>query len=134
MLSYPENLWLGGLGVLLAIVFSTSWALLTSVSPGIARRLEDENETLAKKVNSWLDNFEQLRASLHVLLVGDVVFLDEPTTNLDKQKRGNLVDQIRNLEGFEQLTIVSHNNTFESLTENVISLEKRNGATEVVSQ
>jgi exonuclease SbcC len=73
-------------------------------------------------------------AILNVLSDVDVVFLDEPTTNLDGEKRGNLVDQIQNLPGFEQLTVVSHDDTFESLTENAITLEKKDGATRVVNQ
>jgi len=73
-------------------------------------------------------------AILNVLSDVDVVFLDEPTTNLDGEKRGNLVDQIQNLPGFEQLTVVSHDDTFESLTENAITLEKQDGATRVVNQ
>jgi exonuclease SbcC len=73
-------------------------------------------------------------AVLNVLSDIDIVFLDEPTTNLDSEKRANLVDQIQNLRGFEQLTIVSHDDTFESLTENAITLEKQDGATQVVSQ
>lgn len=32
------------------------------------------------------------------------------------------------------MTIVSHDDTFESLTENAITLEKQDGATQVVSQ
>jgi exonuclease SbcC len=62
------------------------------------------------------------------------VFLDEPTTNLDQEKRRNLVDQLQNLEGFEQLTVVSHDDAFESVTEHAITLEKVDGATEVKLQ
>jgi exonuclease SbcC len=94
-----------------------------------------------KKKFEKLSGGEKMSAALAVRLAilktlsdVDIVFLDEPTANLDEEKRGNLVDQIRSLEGFEQLTVVSHNDTFESLTENAISLEKEDGATRVVSQ
>jgi len=72
-------------------------------------------------------------AILQLLSDVDVVFLDEPTANLDEEKRRNLVDQLEELEGFEQLTVISHDDTFESVTEHAISLEKIDGATEVVS-
>ncbi len=75
MISYPENLWLGGLAVFLAIILSTSWAILTSITPGTARRLEDQNQRLADKLGEWLNHFDQIRASLHVLLIGDMILL-----------------------------------------------------------
>jgi exonuclease SbcC len=87
-----------------------------------------------------LSGGEQMSAALAVRLAilkllsdVDIVFLDEPTANLDEEKRRNLVDQLQELEGFEQLTVISHDDTFESVTEHAISLEKVDGATEVVS-
>jgi exonuclease SbcC len=87
-----------------------------------------------------LSGGEQMSAALAVRLAilkllsdVDIVFLDEPTANLDAEKRRNLVDQLQELEGFEQLTVISHDDTFESVTEHAISLEKVDGVTEVVS-
>ncbi len=64
----------------------------------------------------------------------DVVFLDEPTVNLDGEKKENLVEQLQDLEGFEQLTVISHDEAFETITQHAVTLEKVDGATRAVSQ
>jgi exonuclease SbcC len=94
-----------------------------------------------EKAFEKLSGGEQMSAALAVRLAilellsdVDIVFLDEPTTNLDQEKRRNLVDQLQNLEGFEQLTVISHDGAFESVTEHAITLEKTDGATEVKLQ
>ncbi|MFB6217435.1 MAG: SbcC/MukB-like Walker B domain-containing protein, partial [Candidatus Aenigmatarchaeota archaeon] len=98
---------------------------------------EDGNEKIFEKLSGG----EQMSAALAVRLAilellsdVDLVFLDEPTANLDDEKRRNLVDQLEQLEGFEQLTVISHDDTFESVTQHAITLEKVDGATQVVSQ
>jgi exonuclease SbcC len=63
----------------------------------------------------------------------DIVFLDEPTMNLDEEKKQNLVAQLRDLSGFSQIFVISHDETFESMTEHVITLEKRQGATQLMT-
>jgi exonuclease SbcC len=50
-------------------------------------------------------------------------FLDEPTANLDAEKRRNLVRQLESLDAFRQLVVVSHDRTFESMTERTVRLE-----------
>lgn len=72
-------------------------------------------------------------AILKLLSTLDVVFLDEPTTNLDDEKKENLVAQLRELSGFSQIFVISHDETFESMTEHVITLEKRNGSTQLLN-
>ena len=72
-------------------------------------------------------------AILKLLSTMDIVFLDEPTTNLDEEKKENLVSQLRELSGFSQIFVISHDETFESMTEHVITLEKRNGATQLLT-
>lgn len=65
-----------------------------------------------------------------------MAFLDEPTANLDTEKRQNLVNQLESLEGLGQLTVVSHDMTFEAMTERAVVLEKNetDEVTQVVSQ
>jgi len=53
-----------------------------------------------------------------------MAFLDEPTANLDTEKKQNLVNQLESLEGLGQLTVVSHDRTFEAMTERAVVLEK----------
>ncbi len=72
-------------------------------------------------------------AILKLLSTMDIVFLDEPTMNLDEEKKQNLVAQLRDLSGFSQIFVISHDETFESMTEHVITLEKRQGATQLMT-
>ena len=62
-----------------------------------------------------------------------IAFLDEPTANLDQQKKANLVDQLNALDTFEQLTVISHDSTFETMTDHSIVIEKPEQTSEVVS-
>ncbi|WP_433628371.1 AAA family ATPase [Halomicrococcus sp. NG-SE-24] len=78
-----------------------------------------------------LSGGEKMAAALSVRLailerlasVG-IAFLDEPTANLDQEKKQNLVNQLDDLNQLNQLLAVSHDRTFESLTERTIELEK----------
>jgi exonuclease SbcC len=83
-----------------------------------------------------LSGGEQMSAALAVrlaLLRGltrlDIAFFDEPTQNMDGERRGNLAEQIRRVRGFDQLVVISHDDTFEQGLDNVIHLEKRGGET-----
>ncbi len=85
-----------------------------------------------------LSGGEQMSAALAVRLallqemssIG-VAFFDEPTTNLDETRRGALARQIVGVHGFEQLFIISHDDSFEQATEKLIRVEKRNGTSEI---
>ena len=73
-----------------------------------------------KRTFQELSGGEQVAAALAVrlamikeLLHFDLAFLDEPTQNLDGQKRENLAAQVRDLRGFTQLFVISHDDTFE---------------------
>jgi len=57
----------------------------------------------------------------------DVAFFDEPTANLDDQRRDNLAEQILNVKGFSQLFVISHDDTFERDTDHVVRVVKENG-------
>ena len=68
-----------------------------------------------------LSGGEQMSAALAVRLallqeMSDiaVAFFDEPTTNLDDARRGALARQIVDIHGFEQLFIISHDDSFRT--------------------
>jgi len=59
----------------------------------------------------------------------DFAFFDEPTQNMDSERRVNLAQQIRAVKGFEQLIVISHDDTFEQHTDTLIRLRKLHGET-----
>jgi len=63
-------------------------------------------------------------ALLRVLADIDVAFFDEPTTNMDRQRRVSLAEAIANIKSFQQVFVISHDDTFENITENVIVLQR----------
>jgi exonuclease SbcC len=63
-------------------------------------------------------------ALLRVLADIDVAFFDEPTTNMDQPRRESLAEAIANIKSFRQLFVISHDDTFEKVTENVIVIER----------
>jgi len=96
---------------------------------------QDYNIKVATPTNEkdfqQLSGGEQMSAALAVRLAilkiltnADFAFFDEPTTNLDKEKRTNLARTIQNIKGFKQLFVISHDDTFEENAENVIKFTK----------
>lgn len=72
---------------------------------------------------------EQMAAALAVRLgllkqLTDIriAFFDEPTANMDAERRDNLGQQISRITHFDQLIVISHDDTFDSYVDNVISL------------
>ena len=72
---------------------------------------------------------EQMAAALSVRLallkqLTDIriAFFDEPTTNMDAERRENLAMQISRITHFDQLFVISHDDTFENYVDNVISV------------
>jgi DNA repair protein SbcC/Rad50 len=63
-------------------------------------------------------------ALLRVLADIDIAFFDEPTTNMDRPRRESLAEAIANIKTFRQLFVISHDDTFEKVTENVILVER----------
>ncbi len=55
-------------------------------------------------------------------------------TALDGARRGALARQIAGVRGFQQLFIISHDDSFEQATERLIRVEKRNGVSEILYQ
>lgn len=86
-----------------------------------------------------LSGGEQMSAALSVRLALlremsniDVAFFDEPTTNLDETRRDSLARQILDVKGFRQLFVISHDDTFEQVTQNLIRIARVDGASIVV--
>jgi len=63
-------------------------------------------------------------ALLKVLADIDVAFFDEPTTNMDRPRRAGLAEAIARIKSFNQLFVISHDDTFEQVTETVITVER----------
>ncbi|MBL1177718.1 AAA family ATPase [Pantanalinema sp. GBBB05] len=63
-------------------------------------------------------------ALLKVLADIDIAFFDEPTTNMDRPRREQLAEAIANIKTFRQLFVISHDDTFEKVTENVIFVQR----------
>ncbi len=63
-------------------------------------------------------------ALLRILAATDVAFFDEPTTNMDAERRQQLAESLANLKSFRQLFVISHDETFAALTEHTIYLER----------
>ncbi|ESA37529.1 smc domain-containing protein [Leptolyngbya sp. Heron Island J] len=63
-------------------------------------------------------------ALLKVLADIDIAFFDEPTTNMDRPRRESLAEAIARLKAFKQLFVISHDDTFEKVTEHVIVVER----------
>ncbi len=88
------------------------------------------------RVFRQLSGGEQMTAALAIRLAlmqllspMNLGFFDEPTTNLDRERRESLALAIQNATAdFEQLFLISHDDSFDTVTENVISLRKDQGA------
>lgn len=85
-----------------------------------------------------LSGGEQMSAALAVRLALvremstiSVAFFDEPTANLDSARREALAQQIMAVRGFTQLFVISHDDTFEQATQNLIRV-KRHGNTTII--
>ncbi len=63
-------------------------------------------------------------ALLKVLADINIAFFDEPTTNMDRPRRVKLAEAIANIKTFRQLFVISHDDTFEQVTENVITVTR----------
>lgn len=64
-------------------------------------------------------------ALLKVLADIDIAFFDEPTTNMDQPRREQLAEAIANIKTFQQLFVISHDDTFEKVTGNVVLVERQ---------
>jgi exonuclease SbcC len=88
-----------------------------------------------------LSGGEQMAAALAVRLALlkevsaiDLAFFDEPTANLDDRRRDNLAEQILNVQGFSQLFVISHDDTFEQDTDHVVRVVKQDGRSQTMGE
>jgi len=108
-----------------------------------SRKLEwGEDYSIALDTSGHVRHFrqlsggEQMSAALAVRLALvremselDIAFFDEPTANLDVQRREALAQQIMSIRGFTQLFVISHDDTFEQATQNIIRVPNNKEAT-----
>ena len=70
-------------------------------------------------------------ALLHEMSEIRIAFFDEPTANLDDERRDNLAEQMTKITGFDQLFIISHDDTFEHQTDHILRVYKEEGASHI---
>ena len=87
-----------------------------------------------------LSGGEQMSAALAVRLAlvremssVNVAFFDEPTANLDSVRREALASQIMSVRGFNQLFVISHDDTFEQATQNLIRVTRYGNTSAIVN-
>jgi len=102
----------------------------------IILRRQSTNRTFAQ-----LSGGEQMSAALAIRLALlkklstlNLAFFDEPTQNMDELRRMNLAEQIRRVRGFDQLLVISHDDTFEQGLDCLIRLRKQDGQTRQVHE
>ncbi len=102
----------------------------------IILRRQGVNRTFAQ-----LSGGEQMSAALAVRLALlkklstlNLAFFDEPTQNMDELRRMNLAEQIRRVRGFDQLIVISHDDTFEQGLDSLVRLHKHDGETLLMSE
>ncbi len=61
----------------------------------------------------------------------NIAFFDEPTQNMDAERRHNLAEQLERVTGFHQLFVISHDDTFEPMVSSVVRVRKENGVSAV---
>ncbi|HEY0170268.1 MAG TPA: RNB domain-containing ribonuclease, partial [Pyrinomonadaceae bacterium] len=78
-----------------------------------------------------LSGGEQMVAALSVRLallkqLSDirVAFFDEPTVNMDAERRERLAQQIGQVRDFDQLFVISHDDTFEQSVDHVVAVTR----------
>ena len=77
-----------------------------------------------------LSGGEQMAAALAVRLailkqLSDVriAFFDEPTTNMDAERRENFAQEISRIKHFDQLFVITHDETFDNYVDNVLHID-----------
>ncbi|MBV7330896.1 SMC family ATPase [Chloroflexi bacterium TSY] len=128
-------------------------ALIQQISHGASQIFSDLMQDYSRRL-SWTEDYgicvetdgrerqfsqlsggEQMSAALSVRLALlremsdiDIAFFDEPTMNLDTSRREQLARQISQVKGFQQVFVISHDDTFEQTTDHIIRVEKKNSA------
>lgn len=85
-----------------------------------------------------LSGGEQMAAALSVRLallkqLSDirVAFFDEPTVNMDAERRERLAQQIGQVRHFDQLFVISHDDTFEENVDHIVHVKRSDNQTEM---
>ena len=107
---------------------------------------EDYNINLINVLNetdntdiSFLSGGEQMSVAIAVRLAMlkyltnlDIYFLDEPTVNLDYERRSRLGEVTEEVaKKLKQLFVISHDDTFDSISQNLIKVVKKDGVSKV---
>ncbi|MGI8564904.1 MAG: hypothetical protein ACR2LZ_00330, partial [Pyrinomonadaceae bacterium] len=53
-----------------------------------------------------------------------MAFFDEPTVNMDAERRERLAQQIGQVRHFAQLFVISHDDTFEESVDHVVNVSR----------
>ena len=95
--------------------------------PGYEIILEEDGH---ERAFASLSGGEQMAAALAVRLAllkelseMRIAFFDEPTTNMDEERRRNLAQQIGRIKDFDQLFVISHDDAFEGFTDQVVTVK-----------
>ncbi|MHA1868422.1 MAG: AAA family ATPase [Candidatus Heimdallarchaeaceae archaeon] len=91
-----------------------------------------EGKRTRKRTFKQLSGGEQMTAALAVRMAllnslskVRLGIFDEPTINMDEERKNNFASALSALKNnFEQLFIISHDDTFDTITENLITIEK----------
>jgi len=85
-----------------------------------------------------LSGGEQMAAALSVRLallkqLSDIrlAFFDEPTVNMDAERRERLAQQIGQVRHFDQLFVISHDDTFEENVDHIVHVKRNESKTEL---
>lgn len=86
------------------------------------------------KTMEYLSGGEQMSVAIAIRLAMlkhiagvNIYFLDEPTINLDYERREKVADVAKEIsKSLSQLFVISHDDTFENITTNTIKIEKNN--------
>ena len=80
-----------------------------------------------------LSGGEQMAAALSIRLallkqLSDIslAFFDEPTINMDAERRERLAQQIGQVNDFDQLFVISHDDTFEENVDHILHIDRKN--------
>jgi exonuclease SbcC len=80
-----------------------------------------------------LSGGEQMAAALSIRLallkqLSDIrlAFFDEPTVNMDAERRERLAQQIGQVQHFDQLFVISHDDTFEENVDHILHIDRKN--------
>ncbi len=86
-----------------------------------------------------LSGGEQMAAALSVRLallkqLSDIrlAFFDEPTVNMDQERRERLAQQIGQVRHFDQLFVISHDDTFEENVDHIVHVKRSENKTETL--